>query len=249
MSIPNISALLDQHLLAKRDAEPDRAISGGATWRASKLGSCLRQQYLEFCLKQPKLDEFSAQTLRRFEVGHQWGRQFAVWLADLGFEVQEEVELHDADLDIGAHVDFIITKDGQTTGIELKSVNSAWFSYRDKAKETTASPENMMQAACYDILSRKQGRAHPWIVLTCSKDDLRMNQDEVTQAHRDLAEQTLRQLNAAKISGKPPECTCLDGWVWKYCGFYEGDKMAAKKKGAKPEPGAKCCQILQPAWL
>jgi len=239
--VPNISALLDAHLLAKREAEGDRLVAGGATWRASKLGSCLRAQYLEFFLKRPKLAEFDALTLRKFEVGHQWGRQFEEWFTNLGFTVYPEQELHDASLDIGGHADFILhnPETDVKLGVELKSVNSRWFWFRTKEKETTASPEHMMQTAVYSLLTNNK---FPWIVLTVSKDDLTMEQDVVTDEHRAAALNRLTVLHAAK-EGKiaPPVCTCLGGWSWKYCGYYAGDRKAAKQKGAKPD--GECCVI------
>lgn len=248
--VPNISLLLDQHLLEKNQAEGNREIVGNATWRASKLGACLKAQYLEFFLKQPKLEEFSALTLRRFEVGHQWGRQFARWFKEMGFEVQEEVELYDEELNVGAHGDFILTSQrGNKVGIELKSMNSMYFWYRARELETVASPEHMMQTATYDILARKQGIEIPWLVLCVSKDDLTMNQDIVTEAHRERALDRLRVLNQAIKTGKIPTCTCTDpegnynGNEWKYCGYWPGRPENKKKKGAKPEPGLVCCEV------
>ena len=247
--IPDIAQLLDNYLLAKNQAEGERSIVGNATWRASKLGSCLRAQYLEFFLEQPKNKPFTALTLRRFEVGHQWGRQFCKWFEDLGFGVEEEVELYDEELDVGAHGDFILTSErGNKCGVELKSVNSMWFWYRAKEKETTASPEHMMQTACYDLLARKAGLEIPWIVLSVSKDDLTINQDVVTEEHRDRALQRLTSLNHAVATGVAPDCTCTDpkgnynGNEFKYCGYYEGDAEAARKRGAKP--AGECCRIL-----
>lgn len=240
IEIPRISDLLDAHLLAKRDAEGEREIAGGATWRASKLGSCLRAQYLEFFLKRPKLEEFDALTLRKFEVGHQWGRQFEKWLGELWLgEVRNEVVLYDKSLDIGGHADFILDERGTPRfGIELKSVNSRWFWYRTREKESTASPEHMMQAAVYSLLTNNE---FPWIVLTVSKDDLTMEQDVVTDEHRAIAIEKLTILNYAKENTLPPPCTCLDEWEWKYCGYYAGDRKAAKQKGAKPD--GECCVI------
>lgn len=248
--IPEISTLLDDFLVAKNKAEGGRSITGNATWRASKLGSCLKAQYLEFFLKQPKLEEFSALTLRRFEVGNQWGRQFARWFREMGYGVEEEVELHDEDLDVGAHGDFILTSQrGNKVGIELKSMNSMYFWYRAREKETVASPEHMMQTATYDILARKQGLEIPWLVLCVSKDDLTMNQDLVTEAHRERALDRLNTLNLAVATGKIPPCTCTDpegnynGNEWKYCCYWPGKPENKKRKGAKPDAGVACCEV------
>lgn len=240
IAIPNISAMLDAHLLAKREAEGEREIAGKCTWRASKLGSCLRAQYLEFFLKRPKFEEFDALTLRKFEVGHQWGRQFEEWFDRMfdAHEVKTEVELSDSSLDIGGHADFIVVNKDGPLGIELKSVNSRWFWYRAREKETTASPEHMMQAAVYSLLTLNQ---FPWIVLTVSKDDLTMEQDVVTEEHRRAALDKLELLNGAKLGGDPPQCTCLTGWEWKYCGYYAGNRKAPYMKGAKPD--GDCCVI------
>ena len=260
MSIPDISDLLDAHLLAKRDAEGDRPVAGGMTWRASKLGSCLRQQYLELHLKQPKLEEFDALSLRRFEVGHQWGRQFARWFRDMGYDVEEEVELYNAALDVGAHGDFVVRGPGFKVGIELKSVNSRWFWRRTNDGEmTTASPDHMMQAATYQLLT---GHEFPWMVLSVSKDDLTMIQDVVTDEHCNIAMHRLAILNGAKATGVPPPCTCLDDWRWRYCGFYSGSDESKKTQhsektgelyaNGKPKyrkaykPDGECCKVLVP---
>jgi len=238
LAIPNISNLLDAHLLAKRDMEGERKVAGGMTWRASKLGNCLRQQYLQFHLKRQPLHKDSALSLRRFEVGHQWNHQFAEWFADLGFDVYQEEEFSDSTLDIGGHADFTLINDEVKFGVELKSVNSKWFWYRTKEKETTASPEHMMQAAVYEILT---GREYPWVVLTVSKDDLTMQQDVVTEEHCALALERLKILDQAKAIGIPPPCTCKDDWEWKFCPYYAGDEKAARAKGAKPQ--GECCVI------
>lgn len=229
LEIPSLSTMLDEHLLAKAAAEGDREVTGGATWRASRIGSCLKQQYLEFHLKQPKVNDFDAQSLRRFEVGHSWSRQFAKWFEEMGFSVQEEVEFYDEELDLGAHADFILDREDpelpgriiQRLGVELKSVNSRAFWHDDKAPI-----ENMLQAACYDILYRKKGLSRSqvctWLVLRVSKDDLTMNQHLVTEHHRDMAMERLEILNTAKKTGVAPPCTCTEGddpWHYKYCGY------------------------------
>ena len=239
-TIPNISKLLYDHLIAKNKAEGERPVAGSMTWRASKLGSCLRAQYLEFYLKRPFLEEFDALSLRRFEVGHQWGRTFEEWFLEMGFGVRLEQELFDPALDIGGHADFILTGGLDVKlGVELKSVNSKWFWYRAREKETTASPEHMMQAAVYSLLT---GNEFPWIVLTVSKDDLTIEQDVVTDEHRRLARERINILNAVKRPGVlPPPCTCKDDWQWKYCPYYAGDRKAAKQKGAKPD--GECCVV------
>lgn len=266
-------ALIDKFLLGRRDAEGNREIVGNATWRGSKLGSCLRQQYIEFFLKQPKLEQFSATTLRRFEVGHAWSAIFKGWFEDMGLLAHEEMEFFDADLDVGAHADFLLGIEGKLiAGIELKSVNSKAFWYRAKQADTTASPENMMQTALYDILARKQGIEIPWYVVTVSKDDLQMNQDQVTQAHRDEALARLATLNEAKLLGVPPPCSCMDpngafnGNGWKWCPYSESSddakttSVSQKIEGetyanGKPKyskkyiPDGECCAVKEVAHV
>lgn len=260
VEIPNISALLDRHLELQRIAEGEREITGGATWRASQLGKCLRQQYLRYVVKKPLLQEDDALSLKRFEIGHFWGARFSQWFSDMGFAVEEEVEWYDHAMDLGAHVDFIISRPGLQLGVELKSVNSKWFWYRARSDGDTASPENMMQAATYDLMARAKGYEFPWIVLTVSKDDLTMEQDVVTAEHRKAALARIILLNAAKATMTPPACTCTDpngewnGNGWKYCGYYAGDRktdiaaaLAHSKIRAKNKPKfvvpAACCEV------
>lgn len=259
-AIPDISDLIDQHLELKRIAEGAREITGGMTWRASKLGYCLRQQYLEFFLKKPKITDFDAKALKRFEVGHAWSRQFAQWFRDMGYEVQEELELFDRVLDIGAHADFIVTGPSKrapgnlsalhlpnvTFGVELKSVNSKTFWYRTKMKEESAAPEHMIQAAVYSILRPEI----EWIVLTVSKDDLTIEQDLVTQSHRESALGRLHLLNKAKTLSVLPPCTCKDDWQWQYCGYWpdveareEWLKLTPAQRKATGKPEGECCGI------
>jgi hypothetical protein len=266
MAVPDISKLLDDYLVAQDKTEGEREITGSATWRASKLGSCLRAQFLEFHLKQPKLEEFSALTLKKFEVGHSWSRQFSKWFKEMGFEVQEEVELYDEELDVGAHGDYILTSQrGNKVGIELKSVQSRWFWHRTQEEESTATEAHMMQTACYDLLARKKGLEIPWMVVSVSKDDLTIVQDLVTEDHRDRALTRLIFLNAAKNTNTPPPCTCTDpegnynGSEWRYCGYYAGSEESKKnphneKTGelyanGKPKykkvfkPDGACCEV------
>lgn len=243
-AIPNVADLLDKHLLAKRAAEGEREITGGRTWRASKLGYCLRQQYLEFFLKQPKIGDFNAKTLKRFEVGHTWSRQFAQWFREMGYDVTEEMELDSEDLDVGAHVDFILNNE---IGIELKSVNSKTFWYRERNGETTAAAEHMIQAATYSLL---MPTVPTWLVLTVSKDDLTIVQDVVTEGWRIEATRRLLILNNSVATGQLLPCTCRDDWQWQYCGYWADTKARdewlaltpyQRKKQGKPD--GDCCVV------
>src|SRR5215469_3757363 len=178
----DLAQAFDTHLLEKNDQESKRPIAGNATWRASRLGSCMRAQYLEHVLHVEPLIPLDALSLRRFEIGHFWTNQFKRWFEEMGLLLHEEYELHDPSLDIGAHADFIVGNKDWKAGVELKSMQSRYFWYRKKeGSETVASPAHLIQASVYDHLCQQQGINMPWYVITVSKDDLSIHQ--IGRAH------------------------------------------------------------------
>lgn len=224
-----ISKLIHDYLDKKREAEGKREIAGGRTWRASKLGSCLKAQYLEFALKQPPTFPDDAKSTKRFEVGDVWGEIFRRWFDGMGLLLHEELALDDPKLDVGAHVDFIIGNGKWKAGIELKSMQSRYFWHRiNEGRTEIATDGHLIQAATYDLLSRQQGVTMPWYVVVVSKDDLTIEQSVVREEHREMALQRLHALNTAKALGVAPPCECTDeaafwgGREWRWCSFYGG---------------------------
>lgn len=245
--IPDLYALINTHLRTQYEAEQEREIVAGKTWRGSKLGYCLRRQYLEFGVKQPKLRGVSDTTLRKWAVGKIWGEAYLRWYSEMGLVLAEEAEMYADDLDVGAHADFILGSERWQCGVEVKSVHSAYFWYRKKNKETTATFENMMQGAIYDILKRREGVTIPWLVQPTSKDDLFSTQDLVTEKHRKEALRRLEALNTALRTGEAPPCTCLDpkgewgGGGWKMCDYYPPEFPTGKND--KPAD-VECCALV-----
>jgi hypothetical protein len=211
---PDISSQIVNHLRSKH--EEYREIAGGARWRCSKLGYCLKGQWLAAKGVKPtrEVDDLS---LRRFEVGHFWGRSFTQWFTDMGWDFQEEEIFFDGSLNLGGHADYVISKPFEL-GIELKSVQSRAFWYAAKGQGPVAKPHHLIQAGAYDLMMRRQGSAIPWIVLCASKDDLTLEQTPVREEHREMALSRAEALNYYFDENIAPPCECI-GWMKKFCDY------------------------------
>lgn len=241
--VADVDWLVNEHLAQKWAQESAEHVPSGMKWRASGLGHCLREQYIERHLKQPHKREIDNQGRKVREVGKKWHRDFREWFEEMGLLLEVERNFDDPELNISARADFIIGGEfkGRTvpkTGIELKSRNSKSYQYRSRYQNETATYEQMMQAATYEILAEKAGADYGsmgWILATVSKDDLRITQDVVRQAHKEEALRRIGVLNDAAETGNPPPCSCLEkdergegGWWWRFCGQYAGSESSRK---------------------
>jgi len=238
----SLADVLDIYFTTLGDVDAHRPVAGGRTWRGSLLGSCLRRQYIQAVEHRP-LPLVDARTQRVFQVGHLTGRLIGEAFQALGILLEEELPLSDDELDIGAHVDFLIGGPIQAPGsddrllvtvrerlrarygpelprigVELKSKNSKSFWWAAKKKETVAGDHQLIQAACYDVLARRHGvPVDRWAVLSVSKDDLTLAEDHVTDWHRAQVVERLTALNKAKVAQDPSSlpCSCLTDWGGK----------------------------------
>lgn len=245
----DIATLVDSHLLDKHEREGKRPVTGGATFRASRLGACLRAQYLEAVVKAPPIVPITALTLRKFMAGDVYEEQFKQLFQEMGLLLDEQIELYDAELDVGANADFIIGDSEWKLGVECKSMNSMYFWYRTKeSAPTTASLPHLLQAGMYNELCRRQGHDFEWVVMPVSRDDCYNTQDLVTQEHRAMALDRLATLRYAKETGQAPSCECNDpnapwgGREWKWCPFYRGTDASTKQK-RNAHPDGPCCEV------
>lgn len=174
--------------------EEKRNVAGGKTWRASLLGSCPRRQYLDLVLHREPVVPMSDTTRRNFAVGHMVGWYMSGLFHDAGILISEEHSLSDDDLDIGAHVDFIIggripdpdhssneaarlalremfgDDELPVTGIELKTKKPESVYWAEKKNEPMADVGQRMQAGIYDVLAERAGlKIDSWQVLTFNK--------------------------------------------------------------------------------
>lgn len=257
----DLSGILDLYFGTISEVEGDRPVSGGMTWRASKLGGCMRAHYLSAVDKvpQPPID---ARMQRIFQVGHLTGELIERAFRALGILItpenpgDPELSLSDAELNIGANVDFILggeVREGTTPleiavraklidtygpvlpvfGVELKSKSSKSFWWASKKNEPVAGENQLIQAAVYDILAQKKGLGiESWSVLSVSKDDLVMAQTPVEAKHRDMALERLSILNAAKCAlDAPCDCfTMFGGKGWKYCPYGVSESECCRSK-------------------
>lgn len=280
-TVPPVGRLIEDYLLRKREQEGKRKVAGGRRWRASRLGSCLRAQWLEAVEEREPLVTLKARSLKRYSVGDVWNDTFKRWFDDMHLLIHEEYALSDAELNVGGHVDFIIgnekiiglMQEGDfpppvwRCGIEIKSVHSTYFKYREREDGMeTATPSMMVQAATYDVLSRRMGVEMPWVVVCVSKDDLMMGQTVVTEKWRTMALERIQLLNQCLAAGTPPPCECKmeqglwGGREWRFCDYYAGSQESAETphkekvegefyKNGKPKyrtvyhPDGECCQV------
>lgn len=253
---PSIQSLIDMAVIAKRERDGYRETAGGARWRASNLGYCLRSQTLE-ARGVPALKDFPLEIQRRFSVGNTFAEWVKQTFEELGILLSVEQPLYDKELDLGAHCDFLIG--GQVhhvgrdlgayvpfTGVELKSVHSrSWWHAKEKGGRV-AGHHQMIQAAAQGMLWERLGKepkVNRWMVLSISKDDLTVAEDYCEPDHFAEARRRVENLNYFWNHDLYPPCTCYDdmgGMYWKYCRYYEGTDKSKRGKDAKPD--GPCCQ-------
>ena len=86
-----IPELVDLARFQRTQAEGSRPVAGGMPFRVSKLGMCLREQYL--LAKGVKPREYDLRTLGVFEAGHRAAARLADELRGLGVLVAEEYQM------------------------------------------------------------------------------------------------------------------------------------------------------------
>lgn len=237
-----IRPVVDKWLLEKSKEVRDY----GDYWSASSAGYCMRKNIFER-LKVPYVKE-DARKQRVFAVGdifHQWMQDIT---KNAGLSIAQELELQDEELMIRGHIDDLVLVDepivsNHTAGMvvsgnfvpkqhlilyDYKTQNSRAFSY----KRDAMSHYHKMQLGTYMYMLRKLNypiRAkYPDAkgsdltearILKISKDDLRMNEEQLlwTPGLEKEVVGYWRTLNGYWKAKKLPKCTCAD---------YEGGFMA-----------------------
>jgi hypothetical protein len=276
---PDISALIDKHLQERWAKEAAEHKPSGRKWTASGLGGCLRAQYLSRHVGVKARRKPDNKARKRWDVGKMWHAKFGEWFDEMKVLESAELDLSDAELDIAAFADFVVADVAGywRCGIELKSVQSRTFWHRATYAKTVAKYENMMQSAMYSILARRKGmNLSGWLVVSVSKDDLTIEQDEVTDEHRTEALRRLEILRNSAATETAPDCTCLDvdafgegGWNWRWCDHYQGSEDSRTKQTEAPSgevyktgerkgqpkmvkkyvPDGPCCPVNELDWL
>ena len=242
---PSVQSLIDEALMAEREAQGTRETAGGARWRASTLGYCLRSQTMQ-ARGYRQVQELPLNIIRRFSVGYIFSDWLEAKFKGLGILVSVEQPLYHPKLNLGAHCDFIIGGKGLPyTGVELKTAHSrSWWHAKEKGG-AVAGHHQLVQAAAQGLLwesLEKRPKVERWIVLTVSKDDLCMAEDVCEDQHFVEAYRRAQILNQHWEAGTYPPCTCMvdmDGLYWKYCRYYEGSEKS--KRGKDPRPDGACC--------
>lgn len=219
--------LLSDGLRRAYEQAGEREIVGGQPFRASNLGLCLRMQMLLATGTKPNVPD--DRTLRVFQMGYLTQQFVSDMLRKSGVVFEEEVEFHNPEWRMGCHVDFLVTTD-LLRGFELKSQNSKKFWKNVKATNggTVGSEHQFIQAAaCWLLAEEGYGRVFNTIdefyLVTVSKDDLSMQQEPVTQTHREMALHRIGILNRYFEAKELPPCECVGTWQQKYCSLRRGD--------------------------
>lgn len=111
--IPSLQSLIDIGLQARADYEGDRPVAGGERWRASKIGTCLREQYLA-AKGIPARVVPDAVSRRNFFIGDETADALLKVFWHLGVLIEpktpraKELSLSDPELHLGANVDAIV---------------------------------------------------------------------------------------------------------------------------------------------
>lgn len=240
-----IRPAIDDYLLAKSK----EVRSYGDYWSASSAGYCHRKLVFER-LGVPAVEKDGDERKTRvFEAGkifHTWAQEIT---KGAGLSIAQELELQDEEFMVRGHIDDLILIDGRLMLYDYKSQHSGAFTWQ---KDRPISYYHRLQVGTYMYMLRKYEA--PLIdintdikpgqlkdlsearVLKISKDDLRMNENQVlwdAQLEADVMDYWVA-LNGYWKERKLPDCTCADhegGFMAKekfnpY--FYEGEPCSLK---------------------
>jgi hypothetical protein len=188
------------------------------SWRASRLGSCLRGMYYERLGMKPDT-EFDDRKLRVFHCG----KLFEEWVVGLikkqeQYKVETQVRIEDKEINVSGYADLILEDKTGKMVYEIKSKNSQGFKYL----EATSGQE--------------QHRKQLWIYLYClkiekgnllylSKDDLRIAEYPVFLNDEELSKETLGEIELLNKAwkNKTPEILPLPekgSFQDKFCNYH-----------------------------
>lgn len=209
-----IQDLIDQALLAKQEK---RDVT---SWQASKLGSCLSGVYLERMGYEP-LVPLEDRTLRVFQAGNIFEDFVLDTLEASGAKLERQVRVENKALGATGYIDAIMTdENGSQEVLEVKSVHSRAFWYMVGNSKKTGEgpyPAHVMQTLLYMKTNGiPRGR-----IIYCSKDDLCIQEYEITLDHplMETLTERIRILNGAWATGILPPVD-PDNKLNKYCRFH-----------------------------
>lgn len=230
-----IRPLIDDYLALEQAKVRDY----GDFWSASSAGYCMRLNILKR-LKLPPVDEIAedrARTIRVFEAGH----IFHEWVQRITkankISIASEDTLEDLDLMVRGHFDDLIQVEQNLDNkveqnfvqnfvlYDYKTANSQSFNY----KRPEIGHYHKMQLGTYLYMLNKSGQ-YPKVsegrILTISKDDLRMREQQLiyTPAVEKEIVGYWRTLNGYWSKQMLPKCTCLD---------HDGGFMGKRSKKGK----------------
>lgn len=206
---------IDEYLLN----ESKKVRDYGEMWSASSAFYCMRKNIFER-LKVPHVEQDGdARKQRVFTSGHIFHEWIQGITKNSGLSVEQESELIDERIMVKGHFDDLILIDGKKIVYDYKTQNSRAFSY----KRPEMSHYHRGQLGTYMYMLRK---THPDItegrILKISKDDLRMNEEQLIWTP-ELEKEIVgywSTLNGYWKNKKIPKCTCAD---------FEGGFLAKEK--------------------
>jgi len=189
-------------------------------WHASRLGNCLRGQYLERIGAEPD-EPLDDRVKRIFAVGDLFeGFVINTVASHTGTRIMTQISVLDEERDISGKADLWVSHGGEAELYELKSKHSKSFHYmRKKGKPME---QHALQLWIYlDNLEIEKGN-----VLYVSKDDLCVEEYPIRRHSEDLREETERRLDLLNKAWEKKDPTILslpeeDSWQESYCNYHE----------------------------
>lgn len=235
-----IRPAIDEYLKKKSEEKRDY----GQYWSASSGGYCMRKLVFERLGVPPVEKDGDERKTRVFEAG----KIFHTWVQEItknaSLSIAQELELQDEELMVRGHIDDLVLI-GRNTAVnggklilyDYKTQHSGAFTWQ---KDRPISYYHRLQVGTYMYMLRKYKVAGSdvWFgeednhvyardlsearILKISKDDLRMNENQVLwddQLEADVMDYWVA-LNGYWKDRKMPDCTCAD---------VEGGFMAKEK--------------------
>lgn len=222
----------------------------GDYWSASSAGYCMRKLVFERLGVPPVAKDGDERKTRVFEAGHLFHQFMQEITKGAGLSIAQELELQDEEFMVRGHIDDLILINDHLILYDYKSQHSGAFTWQ---KDRPISYYHRLQVGTYMYMLRKLdvpqtfGRKPGGVqvnyadltearVLKISKDDLRMNENQVLwdeQLEADVMDYWVA-LNGFWKERKMPECTCADhegGFLAKEKYnpfFYEGEPCSIK---------------------
>lgn len=226
---------------------------------ASALGGCPRTHYWKIKgIKETTPPNLGA--LMNFKMGNVWEDTLLGLIAEL-----PEVEIikedykqiwHVPELNLYGETDIPLKIADKRVIIDVKTVNSAWFGYKEKEYSKVAdkmtknefllreNPEYEIQQGCYLLMAKLLGKKYDEArLIFVNKDNSYIGWEVVITLTPELEKKIMERinyLNKCLKNHELPRCECTS-WKVGYCNFGVVETRTTNSK--KKEINSECCQV------